>query len=77
MTGSLARVRAILVLYIPCTRSGGGMLRVVKDISVAFVPGAGARTLRDQGERRLHIFLLDMTRTGTVRTRSNRLGLLV
>jgi hypothetical protein len=53
------------------------MLRVVKDISVAFVPGAGARTLRDQGERRLHIFLLDMTRTGTVRTRSNRLGLLV
>jgi hypothetical protein len=74
MTGGLARVRAIRVLYIPCTRRGGGMLRVVKDISVAFVPGARAGTLRDQGERRLHIFLLDRTwaadRTATVSTRS-------
>ena len=36
---------------------------VVKEIGFPFVAGTGAGTLRDQGQGRLHIFLLDTTRT--------------
>jgi hypothetical protein len=32
---------------------------VVKEIGFPFVAGTGAGTLRDQGQGRLHIFLLD------------------
>jgi len=34
---------------------------VVKEIGVPFVAGARARTLRDQGESGLNVFLLDTT----------------
>jgi hypothetical protein len=58
----------------------GGMVGMVKDISVAFVAGTGARTLRDQRKRGLHIFLLDGVRatdsTATVRTWTRRMWLL-
>jgi hypothetical protein len=58
------------------------MVRVIKDISVAFVPSTRARTLRDQGERWLHIFLLNGAgaangTTTVVRTRTIRLLLLL
>lgn len=36
---------------------------VVKEICFPFVAGGGAGTMRDQGEARLHVFLLDTTRT--------------
>lgn len=51
---------------------------VVKEIRFPFVAGTGARTLRDQGEGRLHIFLLDTTRTaGTRAIESTGRGLLM
>ena len=51
---------------------------VVKEIGFPFVAGTGAGTLRDQGQGRLQIFLLDATRTArtTAITPTGR-GLLV
>jgi hypothetical protein len=64
-------MRAICVLYVPGTRSG--RVVVVKEIGFPFIAGTGAGTLRDQGQGRLHIFLLDTTRTTALTAR----GLLV
>ena len=61
MTTGLTGMGAICVLYVPGTRRSGRV--VVKEIGFPFVAGTGARTLRDQGQGRLHIFLLDTTRT--------------
>ena len=61
MTCGLTGMGAICVLYVPGARRSGRV--VVKEISFPFVAGSGARTLRDQGQGRLHIFLLDTTRT--------------
>ena len=36
---------------------------VVKEICFPFVAGSSAGTVRDQGEARLYVFLLDTTRT--------------
>lgn len=58
MTTDLAGMRAICVLYVPGTRSGGGVL-VMKKIGVTFVPGARTRTLRDQRKGWLRILLFD------------------
>ena len=50
---------------------------VVKEIGFPFVAGTGAGTLRDQGQGRLHIFLLDTTRTAAAATALTARGLLV
>ena len=50
---------------------------VVKEIGFPFVAGTGAGTLRDQGQGRLHIFLLDTTRTTATTTALTARGLLV
>ena len=51
---------------------------MIKDIGFPFVAGSGARTLRDQGEGRLHILLLDTTRAGpTASITATGRGLLV
>jgi hypothetical protein len=76
------RMGAILIMYVPRARIGMGMMGMVKDIRVAFIAGTGARTLRDQRERGLDIFLLDGVRatksTATDRTwTSSRLLLLL
>jgi hypothetical protein len=57
MAVDLAGMRAICVLYVPGTRSSGGM--VMKKIGVTFVPGARARTLRNQRESWLRVLLFD------------------
>lgn len=51
---------------------------MIKEIGFPFVAGSGARTLRDQGEGRLHILLLDTTRaTPTASITATGRGLLV
>jgi len=52
---------AICVLYVPGTRRSGGVVGVIKEIGLPFVAGARAGTVCHQGERRLHILLLDTT----------------
>jgi hypothetical protein len=62
---------AICVLDVPGTRRSGGVVWVVvKEICFPFVAGAGAGTMRDQGEALLHVFLLDTTRTATTAGRA-------
>lgn len=51
---------------------------MIKEIGFPFVAGSGARTLRDQGEGRLHILLLDTTRAApTASITATGRGLLV
>jgi hypothetical protein len=71
MTTGLTGMGTICVLYVPGTRRSGRV--VVKEIGFPFVAGTGARTLRDQGEGGLHVFLLDSTRTART-TAINRTG---
>jgi hypothetical protein len=59
---------AICVLDVPGTRRSGRVVWVVKEIRFPFVAGAGAGTMRDQGEARLYVFLLDTTRTAGAAT---------
>ena len=58
MTTDVAGMRAICVLYVPGTRSGGGVV-VMKKIGVTFVPGARTRTLRNQRKSWLRVLLLN------------------
>lgn len=58
MTTDLAGMRAICVLYVPGTRSGGGVV-VMKKIGVTFIPGARTRTLRNQRKSWLRVLLFD------------------
>ena len=60
-TTGLTGMGAICILYVPGARRSGRV--VVKVIGFPFVASTGARTLRDQGQRGLQIFLLDTTRT--------------
>jgi hypothetical protein len=57
MIVDLAVMRAICVLYVPGTRSSGGV--VMKKIGVTFVPGARTRTLRNQRKSWLRVLLFD------------------
>ena len=78
MIVDLAGMRAICVLYVPGTRSGGGVV-VMKKIGVTFVPGARTRTLRNQRESWLCVLLfyaLACTSASTTTTRSDVLLLL-
>jgi hypothetical protein len=74
MTTGLAGMGAIYVLDVPGTRRSGGVVVVVgiKEICFPFVAGGGAGTMRDQGEARLNIFLLDTTRTAAITTTTGR-----
>jgi hypothetical protein len=67
---------AIYVLDVPGTRRSGGVVGVVgiKKICFPFVAGGGAGTVRDQGEGRLNIFLLDTTRTAATNTITTTTG---
>lgn len=55
----------ICVLYVPGTRSGGGVV-VMKKIGVTFVPGARTRTLRNQRKSWLRVLLFDALAGNTV-----------
>ena len=80
MTTGLTGMGAICVLDVPGTRRSGRVVWVVKEIRFPFVAGAGAGTMRDQGEGRLYVFLLDTTRTAgaaTITTTAGRAWLVV
>jgi hypothetical protein len=65
MTTDLAGMMTICVLYVPGTRSGGGVV-VMKKIGVTFVPGARTRTLRNQRKSWLRVLLFDALAGNTV-----------
>jgi hypothetical protein len=68
MTTDMAGMRAICVLYVPGTGSGGGVV-VMKKIRVTFIPGARTRTLRNQRKSWLRVFLFDaLARTSSTIT---------
>jgi hypothetical protein len=69
MTTDMAGMRAICVLYVPGTRSGGGV--VMKKIGVTFVPGARAGTLRNQRKSWLRVLLFDALACTSATTRSD------
>ena len=74
--GMMAGIRAICVLYVPGTRSGGWVV-VVKKIGVTFVPGARTGTLRNQRKSWLRVLLFDALSCTSAGASTNRSTVLV